>query len=341
MFNVNCAEIENILKDYHLFAKVKQISELQRYHYERDDPHSKEVRLIIKVDLEDSSPLVVRFKNEMDVTVELVESQSCFADQLRKNGIITPYQYNVNGKFAKRYEINGYDVIVSVEQFVENEIKVVDALTAEQTGKLLAQMHTIAEMNDLHVDNEVLFDPFTHNDLFDFEIFRSLETTLETEDKLLFDQIVNKYNTYLEILSPLKKYPRYAVQGDISDCNLYLSHSGEVGVFDFNRCGDNVLFCDAAMQAVFEARLMDYPENREDDFETKILTSFLDGYCSVRSFSEEQKVWFRYLYAIIDAFWSADMRWNDDSLWNAHKNGDVERVRKWLHTIWKRLELHD
>ena len=39
--------------------------------------------------------------------------------------------------------------------------------------------------------------------------------------------------------------------------NLYQAASGEIGVFDFNRCGDNNLFCDAVMQAVFEARLMD------------------------------------------------------------------------------------
>lgn len=64
-----------------------------------------------------------------------------------------------------------------------------------------------------------------------------MESTLENENKVLFDKIVNKYNAYMEILSPLKKYPR-AVQGDISECNLYLTSFGELGIFDFNRCGD-------------------------------------------------------------------------------------------------------
>ena len=49
-----------------------------------------------------------------------------------------------------------------------------------------------------------------------------------SEDKELFEKIVNNYNVYIEILSPLKKYPRYAVQGDISDCNLYSTCLGDV-----------------------------------------------------------------------------------------------------------------
>lgn len=339
MFSVNFNDIENILKDYHIVSKVKQITELQRYDYEHDSSNSKRVRLIIKVDLEESSPLVIRFKNESDVTIEQVESQSRFADTLRNNGIITPYQYKTDGKFAKRYKMNGYDVIVMVEQFVENEIKVVDSSIAKKTGALLAKMHSIAEDNNLHVYNKVLFDPFEQNELFDFETFKSLESTLKNENKVLFDKIVNKYNTYMEILSPLKKYPRYAVQGDISECNLYLTSFGKLGIFDFNRCGDNILFCDAVMQSVFEARLMDYPENKDDDLETKILTSFLEGYCSVRTFSKEQQNWYPYLYAIIDAFWSSDIRWSEDSLLNAHKKGDTDNIRRWLLTILERLTL--
>lgn len=337
MFKITHKDVASILKDYNIVAQISNISELQRYHYERNDPNSKEVRLIVKVDLEDASSFVIRFKNEEDVTIELIESQSQFADMLKKNGIITPTQYQANGKYANWYTIGGYDVIVTLEQFVENEIKVVDETIAKKTGELLAKTHTIAEQFDLHIENDVLFNPFAHNDLFAYDAFLSLEHLLEGEDKVLFDKIVDTYNTYMEVLAPLRKQPQYAVQGDISDCNLYLAHGGEVGIFDFNRSGDNILFCDVVMQAIFEARLMDYPENRADNFEAKILASFLDGYCSVRSFSKEEQQWYPYLYAIIDAFWSSDVCWNEDSLLNAHKAGNAESVRRWLSTIWERL----
>ena len=338
MFVVNRTDIDNILKDFGISLITKCISELQRCDYEQNDYDSEEeVRLIVKAEFELDLPLVIRFKNETGVTLEIVESQCRFADELRKNGIITPYQHQSNEAFAKWYKINGYDVIVTVEQFVENEIKVVDAITAEKTGELLAKMHNISEERNLHVDNRVLFDPFAANDLFDYEAFKSLESALDDNEKMLFDSIVQKYNAYMDVLAPLKKQPRYAVQGDISDCNLYQTSSGQIGIFDFNRCGDNNLFCDMVMQAVFESRLMDYPDDSNDDIGTKVLTSFLRGYCSVRDFSEEQQRWYHYLYAIIDAFWSSDIKWNDDSLTNSIKNGDMDRARKWLETIWQRL----
>ena len=339
MFQISHKDITSILQDYGIKTNIINFHELQRYHYERDDPNSKEVRLIVKLELEDASSLVVRFKNEEDVTIELIESQSQFAEVLKNEGIITPRQYLSKGRYANWYTIGGYEVIVTLEQFVEHEIKVVDEITAKKTGKLLAKTHDIAERHNLHVDNDVLFNPFEHNDLFAFDSFMSLSQFLVGEDKVLFDKIIDKYHAYMEKLAPLRERPKYAVQGDISECNLYLTDGCEVGIFDFNRSGDNIPFCDAVMQAIFEARLMDYPENKDCDFEAKILDSFWEGYCSVRAFSQEEREWYPYLCAIIDAFWSSDIRWNEDSLMNAHAAGNLDAVRQWLETILKRLEI--
>lgn len=101
MFNVNYADIEDILKDYNIHSKIEGISELQRYDYECNNSSSKEVRLIVKVDLEEASPIVIRFKKEKKVTIKLVESQSQFAEILQKNGIITPTQYQTQGRKIK------------------------------------------------------------------------------------------------------------------------------------------------------------------------------------------------------------------------------------------------
>ena len=289
MFNITGNDVEAILRDYGITHGIDGITELQRYNYERKDPASKEVRLIVKIALDNGAPLVMRFKNETDVTIELIESQSRFANLLKENGVITPEQHMANGRYANWYNIGGYDVIVTVEEFVENEVKLVDSAIARKTGALLARTHAIAEQCDI------------------------------------------------EALAPLKPQPRYAVQGDISDCNLYLTAEGDVGIFDFNRAGDNVLFCDAIMQAIFEARLMDYPEDSAEDFESQILNAFLDGYRSVRSFTHEERELFPYLFRIVDAFWSFDMLWREDGLMNSHKAGDTEAVMNWLKVIWERI----
>ncbi len=69
MFAVTKEDISRILNDFGIFLGVTAFSELQRYHYEEDDPASKEVRLIIKVELESGQAVVIRFKNESDVTL--------------------------------------------------------------------------------------------------------------------------------------------------------------------------------------------------------------------------------------------------------------------------------
>ena len=82
---------------------------------------------------------------------------------------------------------------------------------------------------------------------------------------------------------------------------------------------------------------MDYPEGSGNDTEALVLTSFLRGYRSIRDFSEEQRNWYPYLCAVIDAFWSSDIRWNENSLVNTVKNGDMQGSQEWLETILLRL----
>lgn len=55
-------------------------------------------------------------------------------------------------------------------------------------------------------------------------------------------------------------------------------------------------------------------------------------------FSDEQKNRLPYLCAIISAFWSADMIWNDDSLKNKVKKGNHAAVHKWLEVIYERIK---
>lgn len=337
MFEVTCSDIQSISRDYHILSHIDHFEELQRYHYERDDPSSREVRLIIRVFLADGSSVVVRFKNEKDVSLELLESQCRFAQLLHDRRILTPVQYQSGQSFARWYTIGGYQVIVTVEEFAEGEVRVVDPLVAEKTGALLARTHNIAEECNAHVANDVIFDPFKRNDLLFYPEFAEIASKLEGDARILAERIIGKYQEYMEILSPLGSEPRYAVQGDISDCNLYQNADGEIGLFDFNRSGDNNLYCDAVMQAIFEARLMDYPDGYAGRSEGLILPAFLRGYQSIRPFTGFQRQMFPHLYALIDAFWSMDIVWSENSLQKAFKRGDMKAVEGWLQIIWQRI----
>lgn len=337
MLNVKMEQIGGILKDFLITSNIKSVIELQRDNYEEYGPNSKEVRLILKVEFIDHAPIVIRFRKEANMTIELIEAQSNFAYLLQKNGIETPALYMVDGHFAKWYSIDEYDVIVTVEQFVENEITCVDTSVAESTGELLAKMHNISEKNNCHVCAKVLFDPMTRNDLFGFEEFKSLEDRLIAVDPDLYKNITDKYDEYMKIISAVGGEPRFAVQGDISLCNTYIANDGKIGIFDFNWCGDNNLYFDAIMQAIFEAWLMDYPESYGGDHEALILPAFLKGYNRKRPFTKHQKEIYPYLYSIINAFELGRIRYDDNSLWNAVKNEDNKAIVIWLKEIYKRI----
>ena len=151
MFAITLNDINTILYDYGFHSECLSFTELQRHYYEKDDPGSKQVRLIIRADLMDGSSLVLRFKNEDDAPQDIIEAQSRFAVLLYEQGIETPKTYSYSGHYANSYSFNGYDVIVTVENFVDGEIKVVDPKTAGDTGELLARMHSISENAGFHV----------------------------------------------------------------------------------------------------------------------------------------------------------------------------------------------
>lgn len=117
MFTVEKEDISRILRDFGISSDVAAFSELQRYHYEKNDPASKDVRLIIRADLAGGRSVVVRFKHEPDVTLALVNARCRFAGFLADNGIKTPALFLADRAYARWYTIRGYDVIVTVEAF--------------------------------------------------------------------------------------------------------------------------------------------------------------------------------------------------------------------------------
>lgn len=127
------------------------------------------------------------------------------------------------------------------------------------------------------------------------------------------------YHNHMQALEPIKQRSRYAVQGDISNNNLYRVEDGTLGMFDFNNCADNYLLCDTILQGIFLSRLMDYDEPVTEELSQQILHKFLNGYCSVRPITDDEWKIILHLTAITNAFWAIDIRWGDNSLVNICK----------------------
>ena len=336
MLKLEIGNLSPILRDFGLLAGAVGFTELQRYDYESQGLDTREVRLILRVETGDGRSLVLRLKNEPDAPQALMEAQSRFAALLREKGVETPRAYRAGENYTRRYDLKGYPVVAALEDFASGELTVVDLPTAEETGALLARMHHIAEAEDAHVDGPVLFDPLGRNDLFRFSLFTDLGDFLLETDAALYEEILRRHDLLRERIRGLERAPRYAVQGDISDCNLYRTPDGRLGIFDYNNCGDNGLFADAVMQAVFEARLMDYPDGMEDR-EARILAAFLRGYDRERPFTRKERALYPSLYGLINAFWLSDLKWDEDSLEELVKTGDRETARARMEGILRKL----
>ena len=177
-----------------------------------------------------------------------------FSETLRENGFETPRHYTSDGSFALTRDFEGCPLTITLEDFAENEIKAVNEHTAFLTGRQLARTHDISEKNDCHVKNSVIFDFFDENDLFDVDGFRSLAEKLPANERERAAGLLRFADGISGKLGKIKSRPRYAVQGDISECNTYLTPDGNIGFFDYNCAGENILFADAVMQGVVRGK---------------------------------------------------------------------------------------
>lgn len=336
MLKISRQAIKSILNSYDIFADVLSVEELLRYDCDVTEQDKKEIKLILKICFSSYPPVVIKFRggNTNRNRQFVIEAQSEFADILRNNGIPTPKYYKNGDSFSTAYESDGYFTVVTVEDFCENEITSVDNEIAYETGELLSLAHNISEANDCHVPNEVIFDPFHRNDLFDFNEFSKIKDMLFDRDKDIHDKICAKYHERMKRLEVIKERKKYAVQGDLSDCNTYIAVNGQVGMFDFNCSGDNILFCDAVMQGWFVAHLMDYSQPITKEYSDMLAKCFFDGYSKYRPFSDIEKELILDLYSIISAFDCRLVKYNEDSLCNAVERKDMKLVSDILNSVY-------
>ena len=333
MFTLTTEQLPELLSAFGITETPGGFEELERYHYEKHDPASREVRLIVKVTFEKAPSVVLKFKNESGVTKELIEAQCGFSELLRRGGITVARFRQCGGQYVLSRNIGGYDLLITAEEFRSGQIKTVTAKLAERTGAMLAKMHNLSEHGDCHVDCPVIFDPFSENDLFSFKAFTDLRDSFTGADAERFERICEAYEKHMEALAPLRSRPKYAVQGDISDCNMFLTAGGELGIYDFNRCGDNVLFCDAVMQGVFESRLMEYGRQVDEAFSAQMLERFFAGYEKLRRFTPEEKEMLPHLLCVISAFWYMDL----DGISGVIDAGDTAKASRMLGEIERKI----
>lgn len=326
-------ELAEILSLFGIFTPIESSETLQCYDYTEEESDNGErcVRLIVKVALTDGAALVVRLMLG-EAPDDVIAAQWEFSQLLRENGILTPLRYKHDDSYIAHIEKDGLTLTATAEAFADGEIKLVDEEIQYLSGVTLAQTHNIAEKFDAHVKSAGIFDPLGRDDLTDYDGFVELREKIPPSLLSLYEAVLSAYERRRASLLPVKIRPAFAVQGDMSDCNLYLS-DGRVGIFDFNNCGDSVLLCDAVMQAIFTSRLMDYAREITPAFSDSLFRAFMRGYHSVRPLGKEDMSYASDIYALEDAMWATGLTIGDNcvkkSLESANKDApETERSIK-------------
>ena len=117
IFTVDDDRVRSILHDYGIQDSMETITELLRNNFSE-----RELRLILKVTIKNRAPVVIKQKNEKDLSREVVEQQSAFSAMLERHGVPVAGPLQTHGKYTSLLSAGGRDVIVKVEEFREKEL---------------------------------------------------------------------------------------------------------------------------------------------------------------------------------------------------------------------------
>lgn len=127
IFTVDDDRVRSILHDYGIQDSMDTITELFRYNFS-----GREVRLILKVTFKNRASMVIKLKNEKDLSREVVEQQSAFSAILERHGVPVAGPLQAHEKYTSALSDGGRGVIVKVEEFREKELPCVDLETAKK-----------------------------------------------------------------------------------------------------------------------------------------------------------------------------------------------------------------
>ncbi|MDR0915842.1 MAG: hypothetical protein LBN02_01460 [Oscillospiraceae bacterium] len=290
------------------------------------------IKIIAKVSFESRLPLIVKLSHEREHTRQAIEEQSALSECLRSFGIRTARRYRSRGAYCAVVEGFGLSLHTTVEDYIGEEIAVITAELAAKIGVLLAQMHNISARNDLHINAATLFNAAGENDVSGYATFVELHNGGKL-DNALAEYIISRYTERLErIRAAWAHLPTFAVQGDISVNNLTWI-DGELGVFDYNNGGDEVLVSDMVLEGLLTAHEMDLADGLTDADRPALFTAFVDAYTRERPLSQTEIAVLNDVYAVAESMWFSKIVHADDSLEKLVERGENDRATSVLRAV--------
>lgn len=287
--------MRGILSKYGFFEEIVDIIPLQ------ESKKKDEIRCIYQVDLKGSLKLICRVSKERRFHKELIEQQSCFSEQLRLCGVPVAKKYKSDDGYCITYKLDSFLCCVTLEEYVGEDIKIIDINTFERLGQILGQMHTVSEQNPFKINYSHIFAAITNGRARFTNILRDEETTSCAMGISYIEEIAKIHDRLVSLIKrAADKLPRGAVHGDLGILNNIVVNQGDIFIIDFNLAGEELFLFD--MLSCFYSSIHKYSwrEALQTIDYDEAYFKFISGYCSQRELSASEKEAFGIVAALFD-----------------------------------------
>jgi Ser/Thr protein kinase RdoA (MazF antagonist) len=334
---INIEHIQAIVERYGIYDTVCTVSPYIEYYGIDSTP--REVKIVARVEFISHPPVIVKISKEENHTTQNIEEQSVFSEYLREHGILTAKRYKTENTYCTSYELQQLAMNVTVEDYLGNEIKVIDCDTAFHIGTLMGRMHTISEKGSCHIHANTIFNLVGYDEVNGYDTLKAFadKGTINSE---MFCEIDLLYQERLsKALNIWNELPRFATQGDISINNL--SECGnDIAIFDFNIAGDETLVSDMIIEGLLTTYEMELKKDYNEKSRFNIFLDFVKGYMSIRKLTKKEQQAANHILAVSDALWFSRIKYNDSSIENLINQNNEVGINKILCTIKEKL-MHD
>lgn len=303
--NITPENLAPILREYGISAAVTDI----KYFIDRQNGEN-DIKLVARLEVKHRSPLVIKLIRQAEHSHNELERQCVFAEHLRRNGIVVPEHYSVNGNYCIERLLEGVRVNIILADIADNELTDIDADTAHEAGKLMARIHRLSFRDNFKIGAPTAFNALGRNALSGIDEFRELAEKAEASQLRsvmyphrfckkpeLCREIIAIYDRKLANAADVwGRLPCSAVQGDIEIGNLY-RFGDRLGVFDFDASGDETLIGDMILEGL---RLT---LGAKDAEHLELFKSFLDGYRLICPLTPDERMAACELYPAYSALW--------------------------------------
>ena len=336
---VRLKHISEVLANYKVLGSVKKAVYIIEYYEEGSEPRAK---VIVRAEMDNEEIYILKFVLEKEHSQALIEEQSIFSEQMRKNGINTPRRLKCKQRHCSLFEIGNAVYAVTVEEYLGEELKYINYDLIDQIASLMARMHSISELNNYHISGNTIWDLFHSSADISrgykafCEYFSSGRYYFSAQNMWLQKKIVDLYQQRLARLrKSWPELPRYAVQGDYSINNLTARKGKITSIFDYNLAGDEVLVSDMLIEGLFLSYEMDLDSGLAAKDKDQLFKGFIRKYAEVRNLSLKEKSVLNDIYAVVFPFWWTRIIYDQkESLQSCLKAKNRQKVDQFLEETY-------